>query len=218
MAPRSSTSQRGDRFPLVPDAIAAALGLVPGAGAAAVYAGPGPGRTHMLILLDTSSRCRCRPRCVASWRSGHPRLHMLVTSRVALRVRGRSGMAGEPAERSPAGGTRRSGGGRRRPAVHRAGARCAARVQAYQRNSAAWRAVQRGRSAAALELAAASMRLLTPEQMRGAAYERLTGPLADLPGAADADRRDRVEPTICCQDRRRSCLTAAVGIRGTVHG
>jgi len=72
---------------LLPDAIAAALGLVV-QGRAPLCTLAGPGGRHMLTL-DTSRRCSVPPRCLASWRKW-ARDSMLVTKQGGAEGTGRS--------------------------------------------------------------------------------------------------------------------------------
>jgi predicted ATPase/DNA-binding SARP family transcriptional activator len=183
---------------LVPDAIASALGLV----------GQGQERPldtlsrrlagrHMLLVLDNFEQVLGAAPVLAELAERVPGLHLLVTSRVVLRVRGGqewpvSPLGVAPACSTPAGPT---------PAVSTPAQLAAApavrlfaeRVRDVQPgfgltsgNAAAVAELCRRLDGLplALELAAASMRLLTPEQMVQRLYERLDRPgsLADLPG------------------------------------
>jgi len=173
---------------LVPDAIAAALGLVvqgherPLGTLGRCLAG-----RHMLIVLDNFEQVIGAAPVLGQLAERAPRLHLLVTSRVALRVRGGREWRVSPLRVPPAGGT---------PA-QLAEAPAARLFTERMRDVQPGFGLTSGNSAAvaelcrrldglplALELAAASMRLLTPEQMLKQLYERLDWPgaLADLPG------------------------------------
>ena len=173
---------------LVPDAIASALGLV-------VQGQERPLDTlsrrlaerHMLIVLDNFEQVLGAAPMLAELAERAPRLHMLVTSRVVLRVRGGQEWPVNPLGVAPAGGTPAELA--EAPAVRL----FAERVRDVQPgfvltsgNAAAVAELCRRLDGLplALELAAASMRLLTPEQMLNQLYERLERPgsLADLPG------------------------------------
>jgi predicted ATPase/DNA-binding SARP family transcriptional activator len=173
---------------LVPDAIAAALGLV-------VQGQEGPLDTlrrrlaerHMLIVLDNFEQVLGAAPMVAELAQRAPRLHVLVTSRVVLRVRGGQEWRVSPLGVGPAGGT-----------VAQLAEAPAVRLFTERVRDVQPGFMLTGGSATvvaelcrrldglplALELAAASMRLLTPEQMLKRLDERLDRPgcLADLPG------------------------------------
>jgi predicted ATPase/DNA-binding SARP family transcriptional activator len=170
---------------LVPDAIAAALGLV-------VQGQERPLDTlarrlaerHMLIVLDNFEQVLGAAPAVAELAQRAPRLHLLVTSRVVLRVRG-----GQERRVSPLAEA---------PAVRLFVARVRdtqPRSELTSGNAAAVAELCRRLDGLplALELAAASMRLCTPEQMLGRLYDRLASPgsLADLP-----DRQQTLTNTI----------------------
>jgi predicted ATPase/DNA-binding SARP family transcriptional activator len=161
---------------LVPDAIAAALGLV-------VQGHERPLDTlarrlaerHMLIVLDNFEQVLGAAPAVAELAQRAPTLHLLVTSRVVLRVRGGQQWRVNPLAEAPA--------------VRLLVARVRdtqPRFELTNGNAAAVAELCRRLDGLplALELAAASMRLSTPEQMLGRLYDRLASPgsLADLPG------------------------------------
>ena len=172
----------------VPDAIASALGLV-------VH---GQERTldtlsrrlaerHILIVLDNFEQVLGAAPMLAELAERAPRLHMLVTSRVVLRVRGGQEWRVNPLGVVPAGGTPAQLA--EAPAVRLFVERVRDVQPGFKLTSGNAAAVAElcGRLDGlplALELAAASMRLLTPEQMLKRLYERLDRPgsLADLPG------------------------------------
>jgi predicted ATPase/DNA-binding SARP family transcriptional activator len=173
---------------LVPDAIAAALGLVGhGQERPADTLGRRLAGRHMLIVLDNFEQVLGAAPLLAELAERAPRLHLLVTSRVALRVRGGQEWRVAPLGVVPA------GGGWAELAAVPAVRLFTERVRDVHPGFA----LTGGNAAAvaelcrrldglplALELAAASMRLLTPEQMLERLDERLDHPgsLADLPG------------------------------------
>jgi predicted ATPase/DNA-binding SARP family transcriptional activator len=173
---------------LVPDAIASALGLV-------VQGQERPLDTvhrrlaerHMLIVLDNFEQVLGAAPMLAELAERAPRLHMLVTSRVVLRVRGGQEWRVNPLSVAPAYGTPMQLA--EVPAVRLFTERARDVQPGFELTSGNAPAVAElcrrlDGLPLALELAAASMRLLTPEQMLKRLYERLDRPgsLADLPG------------------------------------
>jgi predicted ATPase len=173
---------------LVPDAIASALGLV-------VQGRERPLDTlrrrlaeqNMLIVLDNFEQVIEAAPVVAELAERAPRLHVLVTSRVVLRIRGEQewrvnplGVVlgdGTPAQLAEA------------PAVRLFMERARDVQPGFELTSENAPAVAElcrrlDGLPLALEVAAAWMRLLTPEQMLERLYERLDRPgvLSDLPG------------------------------------
>jgi predicted ATPase len=173
---------------LVPDAIASALGLV-------VQGRERPMDTlervladrDMLIVVDNFEQVLEAAPVLADLAQRAAHLRLLVTSRVVLRVRGAQEWRVEPLRAPPAGATPAALA--EAPAVRL----FVERVRAIQpgfgltsENALAVAELCRRLDGLplALELAAAWMRLLTPEQMLARLYERLDRPgaLADLPG------------------------------------
>jgi predicted ATPase len=182
---------------MVPDAIALALGLVVQGRETSVEALVRRlAERSMLIVLDNFEQVLDAAPVVAELAQRAPRLHVLVTSRVVLRVRGEQEWRVAPLDVPPAGAS---------PAE----LVLAPAVQLFVERV---RDVQPGFELStdnapavaelcrrlcglplALELAAAWMRLLTPEQMLKGLYERLDSPgaLVDLP-----DRQQTLSDTI----------------------
>jgi predicted ATPase/DNA-binding SARP family transcriptional activator len=173
---------------LVPEAIVSALGLSvqgrerPLDTLARCLAG-----REMLIVLDNFEQVLGAAPVVADLAERVPGLHLLVTSRVVLRVRGerewRLGPLGVP----PAGGTRAQMA--ESPAVRLFVERARNVQPGFELTMESAPAVvelcrRLDGLPLALELAAAWMRLLTPGQMLQRLYENLERPgaLADLPG------------------------------------
>jgi predicted ATPase len=173
---------------LVPDAIASALGLV-------VQGQERPLDTlkrrladlNMLIVVDNFEQVLEAAPVLADLLHRVAQLHLLVTSRVVLRVRGEQEWRVEPLRTPPAGATAAAMAGA--PAV-RLFVELVRDVQPdfelTSENAPAVGELCRRLDGLplALELAAAWMRLLTPEQVLARLYERLDRPgaLADLPG------------------------------------
>jgi predicted ATPase len=173
---------------LVPDVIASALGLV------------GQGREQpidtlrrglagrdMLIVLDNFEQVLDAAPLVADLLARAPRLRLLVTSRVVLRVRGEQEWRVDPFVVPAPGATVAALA--ENPAVRLFVDRVRAVQPGFTLDSGNAAAVaelcrQLDGLPLALELAAAWMRLLTPEQMLGRLSEQLERPgaLADLPG------------------------------------
>jgi predicted ATPase/DNA-binding SARP family transcriptional activator len=172
----------------VPDAITSALGLVvqsrerPLDTLARCLAG-----REMLLVLDNFEQVLGAAPVLAELAERAPGLHLLVTSRVAVRVRGGQEYRLGPLGVAPAGGTRAQLA--ESPAVRLFAERVRDVQPGFELTG------QNGPEVAelcrrldglplALELAAAWMRLLTPAQMLQRLYERLERPgaLADLPG------------------------------------
>jgi predicted ATPase/DNA-binding SARP family transcriptional activator len=173
---------------LVPDAIASALGLV-GQGQEQPLDTLGrrlAGR-QMLIVLDNFEQVLGAAPVLAELAERAPRLHLLVTSRVVLRVRGGQEWRVQPLGLAPPGGAPAQLA--QAPAVRLFTERVRDGQPGFELtcgNAAAVAELCRTLDGLplALELAAASMRVLTPEQMLEQLYERLDRPgsLADLPG------------------------------------
>ena len=170
---------------LVPDAIASALGLV-------VQGRERPLDTlrrrladrDMLIVVDNFEQVLEAAPVLADLAERAPQLHLLVTSRVVLRVRGEREWRVEPLRAPPAGATPAALA--EAPAVRL----FVERVRDVQpefeltsENAAAVAELCRRLDGLplALELAAPWMRLLTPQQILARLYDR-PGALADLPG------------------------------------
>jgi len=172
----------------VPDAVVSALGLLvqgqeqPLDTLARRLAG-----RHMLIVLDNFEQVLGAAPMLAELAQRAPRLHLLVTSRVVLRVRGGREWRVSPLGVAPPGG----------PPAQLADAPAVRLFTERVRDVQPGFKLTNGNAMAvaelcrtldglplALELAAASMRLLTPEQMLTRLYERMDRPgsLADLPG------------------------------------
>jgi predicted ATPase len=173
---------------LVPDAIAAALGLVvqgreqPLDTLARRLAG-----RNMLIVVDNFEQVLEAAPMLADLLQRAPELHLLVTSRVVLRVRGEQEWMVAPL-RCPAAGAAPAELAEA-PAVRLLVERVRDVQPGFELTSENAQAVgelcrRLDGLPLALELAAAWMRLLTPDQMLARLYERLDRPgaLADLPG------------------------------------
>jgi predicted ATPase len=173
---------------LVPDAIASALGLV-------VQGRERPLDTlerrladrDMLIVVDNFEQVLEAAPVLADLAERAPQLHLLVTSRVVLRVRGEQEWRVEPLRAPPAGATPAALA--EAPAVRLFVERVRDVQPGFELTSENALAVAElcrrlDGLPLALELAAAWMRLLTPEQMLARLYDRLDRPgaLADLPG------------------------------------
>ncbi len=173
---------------LVPDAIASALGLV-------VQGRERPldtlervlAQRDMLIVVDNFEQVLEAAPVLADLAKLAPQLHLLVTSRVVLRVSGEQEWRVEPLRAPPAGATLAALA--EAPAVRLFVERVRDVQPTFKLTSENAPAVAElcrrlDGLPLALELAAAWMRLLTPEQMLARLYERLDRPgaLADLPG------------------------------------
>ena len=171
----------------VPDAIASALGLVsqgqerPQDTLRRRLAG-----RHMLIVLDSFEHVLDAATVIADLAARAPGLHLLVTSRVVVRVRGQQEWRLEPLGVPPAAATPAA------LAAYPAVRLFTERVRdvrpgfelTYENAPAVAELCRRlDGLPLALELTAAWMRLLTPEQMLERLYEHLEHPgaLADLP-------------------------------------
>jgi predicted ATPase len=171
----------------VPDAVAAALGMVSqGRERALDMLERRLADRHMLLVLDNFEQIIDAASIVAELVRRTQRLHLLVTSRVVLRVRGEQEWRVEPLSLQPGEGVAEKLADA--PAVQL----FVARVRDVRpdfmltdENAVAVAELCRRLDGLplALELAAAWMRLLTPEQMLQRLYERLERPgaLADLP-------------------------------------
>jgi predicted ATPase/DNA-binding SARP family transcriptional activator len=182
---------------LVPDAIVAALGLmVQGHEQPLGTLARRLAERHMLVVLDNFEQVIAAAPALAELAQRAPRLHLLVTSRVVLRVRGGQEWPVSPLGVPPAGS----------PAPQLAQAPAVRLFVERVRDVQPRFELTTGNATAvaelcrrldglplALELAAASMRLLTPEQLLEQLYERLDRPggLADLP-----DRQQTLTDTI----------------------
>jgi predicted ATPase len=173
---------------LVPDAIASALGLV-------VQGRERPLDTlerrlagrNMLIVVDNFEQVLEAAPVLADLLHRAPQLHLLVTSRVVLRVRGEQEWRVDPLRAPSAGAT--AAALAEAPAVRLFVERVRDVQPGFELTSENAPAVAElcrrlDGLPLALELAAAWMRLLTPQQMLAQLYERLDRPgaLADLPG------------------------------------
>ncbi|HEY0803525.1 MAG TPA: NB-ARC domain-containing protein, partial [Pseudonocardiaceae bacterium] len=173
---------------LVPDAIAAALGLM-------VQGRERPLDTlvrclatqHMLLVLDNFEHVLGAAPVVADLAQRAPMLHVLVTSRVVLRLRGEREWRVNPLDVVPVGTTPAQLA--ETPAIRLFVERVRdvqPRFELTSENSSAMAELCRRLDGLplALEIAAGWMRLLTPEQMLERLYERLERPgaLVDLPG------------------------------------
>jgi predicted ATPase len=161
---------------LVPDAVAAALGLVVQGRERPLDAlGRRLAGRNMLIVVDNFEQVLEAAPMLADLLQRAPELHLLVTSRVVLRVRGEQEWPVAPLAEAPA--------------VRLFVERVHDVQPGFELTSENARAVAKlcrrlDGLPLALELAAAWMRLLTPDQMLARLYERLDRPgaLADLPG------------------------------------
>jgi len=182
---------------LVPDAIAAALGLV-------VQGRERPLDTlerrladrNMLIVLDNFEQVLEAAPLLAELLHRAPGLHVLVTSRVVLRVRGEHEWRVAPLPGPPAGAALAALA--EAPAVRLLVERVREVQPGFELTSENAQAVAElcrrlDGLPLALELTAAWMRLLTPDQMLARLYDRLDRPgaLADLP-----DRQQTMTDTI----------------------
>jgi predicted ATPase len=173
---------------LVPDAIAAALGLVVQGRERPLDAlGRRLAGRNMLIVVDNFEHVLEGSPMLADLLQRAPELHLLVTSRVVLRVRGEQEWVVAPL-RCPAAGAAPAELAEA-PAVRLLVERVRdvqPRFELTGENAEAVAELCRRLEGLplALELAAAWMRLLTPDQMLARLYERLDRPgaLADLPG------------------------------------
>ena len=173
---------------LVPDAIAAALGLVvQGRERPLDSLGRRLAGRNMLITVDNFEQVLEAAPMLADLLQRAPELHLLVTSRVVLRVRGEQEWMVSPLPGPPADATLAELA--EAPAVRLLVERVRDVQPGFELTSENARAVgelcrRLDGLPLALELAAAWMRLLTPDQMLARLYERLDRPgaLADLPG------------------------------------
>ncbi|GAA1858115.1 DUF4062 domain-containing protein [Asanoa iriomotensis] len=182
---------------LVPDAIASALGVVAQGSERPVDAlhRVFPAR-HQLVVLDNFEQVLDAAPTVAEMLRRAPRLHLLVTSRVALRLRGEREIRVDALAVPPAGADIADVA--RAPALRLLVDRVGDAEPGFALTDANAPALAElcrrlGGLPLALELAAAWMRLLTPEQMLAQLYERLERPsaLVDLP-----DRQKTLNSTI----------------------
>ncbi|MEV0716569.1 DUF4062 domain-containing protein [Asanoa sp. NPDC050611] len=182
---------------LVPDTIAASLGVVPQGSERPLDA---LHRTladrHRLVVLDNFEQVLAAAPTVAELLRRAPRLHLLVTSRVALRVRGEREIRVDALEVPRAGADIAEVASA--PAMRLLVDRVRDVAPGFDLTTANAPALAElcrrlGGLPLALELAAAWMRLLTPEQMLAQLYERLDRPgaLVDLP-----DRQQTLTGTI----------------------
>jgi predicted ATPase/DNA-binding SARP family transcriptional activator len=172
----------------VPDAIASALGpVVRGRERPLDTLGRRLAGREMLIVLDNFEQVLDAAPVVADLAQRAPRLHLLVTSRAVLRLRGGQQWRVDPLGVAPASGSWAELA--ESPAVQLFIERVRDVQPGFELTSEnAWAVAELCRRLdglpLALELAAAWMRLLTPEQMLNRLHERLERPgaLADLPG------------------------------------
>jgi predicted ATPase len=182
---------------LVPDAIVAALGLmVQGRERPLDTLARRLAERRKLIVLDNFEQVLGASPALAELAQRAPRLHLLVTSRVVLRVRGGQEWPVSPLGVPPAGSPLPQVA--KAPAVRLFVERVRDTQPRFELTSGNATAVAElcrrlDGLPLGLELAAASMRLLTPEQMLKRLYERLDrrGCLADLP-----DRQQTLSGTI----------------------
>ena len=178
----------------VPERIASALGFAtqgreePGESLGRHLAGQ-----HMLVVLDGFEQLLGAAPLVADLLQRAPRLHLLVTSRVVLRVRGEREWRVEPLALAPA-----TAGAGEAPAVRLLADRIRDARPGFavtEDNQAAITEICRRLDGLplALELAATWMRLLTPQQLLQRLDERMQRPAApvDLP-----DRQQTMTATI----------------------
>jgi predicted ATPase len=182
---------------LVPDAIVAALGLrVQGQERPLDTLARRLAERHMLIVLDNFEQVLRAAPAVADLAQRAPQLHLLVTSRVVLRVRGgqewQVGPLGVAPEGSPLAQLAEA------PAMRLFVERVRDTQPQFELTSGNATAVAElcrrlDGLPLALELAAASIRLFTPEQMLKRLYDRpeRSGSLADLP-----DRQQTLTDTL----------------------
>jgi predicted ATPase len=172
---------------LVPDAIAAALGMVVQGRERPLDAlGRRLAGRNMLIVVDNFEQVLGAAPVLADLLQRAPELHLLVTSRVVLRVRGEQEWRAAPLRTPPAGTTTTALA--EAPAVRLLVERIRdirPNFELTSENAQAVGELSRRLDGLplALELAAAWMRLLTPDQML-TRLDRLDRPgaLADLPG------------------------------------
>jgi predicted ATPase/DNA-binding SARP family transcriptional activator len=172
----------------VPDAIASALGLVPqGQEQPQDALRRRLAGRNMLIVLDNFEHVLDAAPVVADLAQRVPGVHLLVTSRVVLRVRGEQEWRLDPLGVPPAAGS---------PATLAASPAVQLFIERVRDIQPGFELTDDNAPAVAelcrrldglplaLELAAAWMRLLTPEQMLYRLYEHLEHPgaLVDLPG------------------------------------
>jgi predicted ATPase len=182
---------------LVPDAIAAALGMVVQGRERPLDAlGRRLAGRNMLIVVDNFEQVLEAAPMLADLLQRAPALHLLVTSRVVLRVRGEQEWRAAPLRTPPAGTTPAALA--EAPAVRLLVERIRDIQPGFEPTSENAQAVgelcrRLDGLPLALELAAAWMRLLTPDQMLARLYDRLDRPgaLADLP-----DRQQTLTDTI----------------------
>jgi predicted ATPase len=161
---------------LVPDAIAAALGMVvQGRERPLDTLGRRLADRNMLIVVDNFEQVLGAAPMLADLLQRAPELHLLVTSRVVLRVRGEQEWMVAPLAEAPA--------------VRLLVERIRDIQPGFELTSENAQAVAElcrrlDGLPLALELAASWMRLLTPDQLLNGLYDRLDRPgaLADLPG------------------------------------
>jgi predicted ATPase len=173
---------------LVPDAIAAALGMVVQGRERPLDAlGRRLADRNMLIVVDNFEQVLGAAPMLADLLQQAPELHLLVTSRVVLRVRGEQEWRAEPLRCPLAGATPAALA--EAPAVRLLVERARDVQPGFELTSENAQAVgelcrRLDGLPLALELAAAWMRLLTPDQVLARLYDRLNRPgaLADLPG------------------------------------
>jgi predicted ATPase len=173
---------------LVPDAIASALGLVgQGRERPLDTLERGLAGRNMLLVLDNFEQVLGAAPAVADLLHSAPGLRVLVTSRVVLRLRGEQEWRVDPLRVPPPGTTLAAMA--RMPAVRLLVDRLRDAQPGFELNSQNADALAElcrrlDGLPLALELAAASMRLLTPEQMLARLPDQLERPgaIADLPG------------------------------------
>jgi tetratricopeptide (TPR) repeat protein len=170
---------------LVPEAIASALGFArQGREAPLDLLGRRLAGRHMLVVVDNFDQVLQAAPVLPELLQRAPRLHLLVTSRVVLRVRGEREWRVQPLGLVPAGGDPAEAPAVRllvdrirdaRPGFELTGDNEAAIAELCRRLDGL---------PLALELAASWMRLLTPQQLLQRLDERMQRPgaLADLPG------------------------------------
>ena len=174
---------------LVPDAVASALGLVgQGRERPLETVERGLADRNMLIALDNFEQVLSAAPLVADLLARAPGLRLLVTSRAALRVRGEQEWRVEPLGVPPPGSSPLATLADN-PAVRLFVDRARAVQPGFRldrENAVAVAELCRRMDGLplALELAAARMRLLTPQQLLGRLPQQLERPgaLADLPG------------------------------------
>ena len=182
---------------MVPDAIANTLGLVvQGRQDAQDALARGLGDRNMLIVLDNFEQVSDAAPVIADLLRRAPELHLLVTSRVVLHIRGEREWRVDPLAVPPEGATLVEL--ERSPSVQLLVERVRDADPGFElttENAAAVGELCRRLEGLplALELAAGWLRLLTPEQMLKRLFERLEsrGSLVDLP-----DRQQTLTDTI----------------------